>query len=177
MIIRSDPTKTADEWYDITSQVSPDAVEVPKLTKDASKDDEAKLRDVVSTAVCDAVREHIFKDADMEKLQKKHTVWALTFTKRLIIIVVLFYILANIYVGWAMIHYQTFDYLGQIYDKISTLVEVTIFGYLVKAGAENVPKIIQSNKNSREKLRLAAQQLSSSSDAQIDFPQQEIDEQ
>lgn len=86
------------------------------------------------------------QEKSLETQQLEHTSWALSFTKRLIIVIVTFFILATIYSGAVMWVSQSFEFLGQIYDDIVRLVEISVFGYLIKAGFENLPKIIGSQK-------------------------------
>lgn len=83
---------------------------------------------------------------ELSKTIHKQTLWALTFTKKLVIVIVTFFILATGYVAVAMWKFNEFSYLGTVYESICGLVQVVAFGYLLKAGLENVPKILFGDK-------------------------------
>lgn len=89
--------------------------------------------------------EKAFKQ-ELSSTVQKQTLWALTFTKKLVTVVVIFFVMATTYAGFMMYKFQDISYLGSVYDAICHLVEVVAFGYLLKAGCENVPKILNSFK-------------------------------
>lgn len=78
----------------------------------------------------------------IKKTVEKDTLWALTFTKKLVTIIVIFFIVATLYTGMAMWRSCDFTNLGTIYTDICELVKSVAFAYMMKSGFENVPKII-----------------------------------
>lgn len=67
--------------------------------------------------------------------------WLWEFSKRLVRACALIYVAVQLYAAAAMWHFQTFDYLGTMIEKSSDIMQYCVFGYMVKAGLENIVKI------------------------------------
>ena len=72
--------------------------------------------------------------------------WVWEFSKKAVLICFLYYMIVQAYAMIVMVVYCDFTYLGDLINKTGELVENCVFMYLIKAGIENVGKIIHSRK-------------------------------
>ena len=70
--------------------------------------------------------------------------WIWEFSKKAVLICLAFYIIVQIYAMIAMWRSSDFTYLGDLINKTGEIVENCVFAYFVKAGVENVGKIVIS---------------------------------
>lgn len=82
-----------------------------------------------------------------EAHEKSHSlIWVWEFSKKAVLVCFIFYILVQIYSMTVMVVYYDFSHLGELIYQTGEIVRNCVFGYLVKAGIENVGKIFWSNK-------------------------------
>ena len=74
--------------------------------------------------------------------------WIWEFSKKAVLVCFAFYIIVQIYSMIVMTVYCDFTHLGELINQTGEIVQNCVFGYLVKAGIENVVKIFWSKKNS-----------------------------
>lgn len=73
---------------------------------------------------------------------KSHSLlWVWEFSKKAVLICFIFYMIVQIYSMVVMIIYQDFTHLGELINQTGQIVQNCVFGYLIKAGIENVGKI------------------------------------
>lgn len=85
----------------------------------------------------------------LSKLQENsHSLrWVWEFSKKAVLICFLYYMIVQAYAMVVMVVYCDFTYLGELINKTGELVENCVFMYLVKAGIENVGKMLYSRKH------------------------------
>lgn len=71
--------------------------------------------------------------------------WVWEFSKKAVLICFSFYILVQVYAMVVMVKYYDFTHLGELINQTGEIVQNCVFGYLIKAGFENVGKIFCSN--------------------------------
>lgn len=71
--------------------------------------------------------------------------WIWEFSKKVVLICFLLYIVVQLYAMIVMVKHCDFTYLGDLITQAGSIVENGIFGYLIKSGIENIIKIICSN--------------------------------
>lgn len=74
--------------------------------------------------------------------------WVWEFSKKLILICSMFYIIVQIYSMTVMIIYHDFTYLGDLINQTGEILKECVFMYLAKAGFENLGKIFCSRHTS-----------------------------
>jgi hypothetical protein len=65
-------------------------------------------------------------------------------SQKAVLICFIFYVIVQVYSMIVMVKYCDFTHLGELIDKTGEIVQNCVFGYLVKAGVENVGKIFTS---------------------------------
>lgn len=70
--------------------------------------------------------------------------WIWEFSKKAVLICFMFYVIVQIYTMIVMWRYSDFTHLGDLINKTGEIVENCVFAYFVKAGIENVGKIVVS---------------------------------
>lgn len=88
------------------------------------------------------------KELDLRANIHEHShslMWVWEFSKKVVLICFLFYIAVQVYSMVVMVKYCDFTHLGELISQTGQIVRDCIFGYLVKAGVENVGKIIFSD--------------------------------
>lgn len=70
--------------------------------------------------------------------------WLWEFSKRVVIACAIFWALAQIYAMAAMAAAGDFSALPTLIDAAERVMETCVFGYMIKAGVENVGKIVTS---------------------------------
>ena len=84
-------------------------------------------------------------DLKTELQKDSHSLfWVWEFSKKAVLICFIFYVIVQVYSMVAMVKYCDFTHLGELIDKTGEIVQNCVFGYLVKAGVENVGKIFTS---------------------------------
>lgn len=76
-------------------------------------------------------------------MDKKQS-WLWEFSKRLVLICSVLYVIGFFYSCIVMWMYHDFSYLGTFIEQSSDILKTCVFGYFVKAGIENVMKIRRS---------------------------------
>lgn len=76
--------------------------------------------------------------------------WLWEFTKRLVIMCVIIYAAVQAFAMVSMAVSQDFSALDTLIEEATEVMTVCVFGYCVKAGAENVIKIHQSKERNDE---------------------------
>ena len=82
---------------------------------------------------------------DLKDVMHKNShalLWVWEFSKKAVLICFLCYMAVQIYSMVVMVKYCDFTHLGSLIEKTGEIVENCVFGYLVKAGVENISKII-----------------------------------
>ena len=87
--------------------------------------------------------------ADLYK-NSNSLLWVWEFSKKAVLICFLFYIVVQIYSMVVMVTYCDFSYLGDLINQTGEIVQNCVFAYLVKAGVENVGKIVFSRKDDEQ---------------------------
>lgn len=83
-----------------------------------------------------------------ELYDKSHSLlWIWEFSKKAVLICFAFYAIVQIYSMAVMIIYKDFTYLSDLINQAGEIVRECVFGYLVKAGVENLGKILVSRRN------------------------------
>ncbi len=85
--------------------------------------------------------------AEKEKIHRNPNslLWVWEFSKKAVLICFMFYIIIQIYSMVVMVKYMDFSYLGTLIDSAKELTRDCVFGYLIKAGLENIGKIWFNN--------------------------------
>lgn len=84
-------------------------------------------------------------DLKTELQKDSHSLfWVWEFSKKAVLICFIFYVIVQVYSMVVMVRYCDFTHLGELIDKTGEIVQNCVFGYLVKAGVENVGKIFTS---------------------------------
>ena len=84
-------------------------------------------------------------DLKTELQKNSHSLfWVWEFSKKAVLICFIFYVIIQVYSMVVMVKYCDFTHLGELIDKTGEIVQNCVFGYLVKAGVENVGKIFTS---------------------------------
>lgn len=73
------------------------------------------------------------------------TKWIWEFSKKIVLVCSILYVLGFFFACAAMWKFEDFTYLGTFIEQSSRILETCVFGYLVKAGVENVFKIKMDN--------------------------------
>lgn len=82
---------------------------------------------------------------------KSHSLlWVWEFSKKAVLICFAFYAIIQVYSMTVMFVYQDFTYLSDLITQAGELVRDCVFGYLVKAGVENIGKILISKREKEE---------------------------
>lgn len=89
------------------------------------------------------VKTDIYKDSHS-------LLWIWEFSKKAVMICFMFYVVVQIYSMVVMVKYCDLTHLGELITKTGDIVENCVFGYLVKAGVENVCKIVFSEPSEDE---------------------------
>lgn len=76
--------------------------------------------------------------------------WVWEFSKKAVLICFMFYVVVQIYSMIVMVKFGDFSYLGDLLNKTGEIVETCVFGYLCKAGVENVGKIVVRRKEPKD---------------------------
>lgn len=106
---------------------------------------ESKVRQIERKDRIDAV----MYNRKMRKINLKTTkrkgnnslIWVWEFSKKLVLICSALYIFSFFYSCVVMWKFYDFTYLGTFIEQASDILKTCVFGYLVKAGVENVFKI------------------------------------
>lgn len=88
------------------------------------------------------------KEMDLRATIHKNShslLWIWEFSKKAVLICFLFYIVVQVYAMVVMVYQCDYTHLGELINKTGEIAENCVFGYLVKAGVENVTKIIFSD--------------------------------
>ena len=72
--------------------------------------------------------------------------WLWEFSKRLVVMCVVLYAIVQLYSMVVMVVSSDFSALTILVEQITDVLKTCVFGYFVKAGAENVLKIYQRKK-------------------------------
>lgn len=90
-------------------------------------------------------------EAKAEMYNKSHSLlWIWEFSKKAVLICFSFYAIVQIYSMVVMIVYKDFVYLSDLINQAGEIVRDCVFGYLVKAGVENIGKILVSRSDEDE---------------------------
>lgn len=79
------------------------------------------------------------------RTQSHSLIWVWEFSKKAVLICFMFYMIVQVYSMWVMVKYYDFTHLGVLIEQTGQIVQNCVFGYLVKAGVENVFKISRSH--------------------------------
>lgn len=82
--------------------------------------------------------------------EKSRFLWVWEFSKKLVLLVTLLYVIEQIYAAVAMWIFSDFSYLGTMMEQSSDILKTCVFGYLVKSGIENAFKIRCSSPTNEE---------------------------
>lgn len=77
--------------------------------------------------------------------------WIWEFSKKAVLICLVFYVIVQIYAMVVMIRSGDFSYLGDLITKTGEILENCVFAYFVKSGIENFGKIVFTGPNSDQK--------------------------
>lgn len=101
-------------------------------------------------------------ESDIKKLIRRHErsnrqeksrfLWVWEFSKKLVLLVTLLYVIEQIYAAVAMWIFSDFSYLGTMMEQSSDILKTCVFGYLVKSGIENAFKIRCNPMNEEQTL-------------------------
>ena len=86
-------------------------------------------------------------------------VWVWEFSKKLVLICSALYVFSFFYSCVVMWKFFDFTYLGTFIEQASDILRTCVFGYFVKAGVENVFKIICSMISKKSKQETNAGEL------------------
>ena len=75
----------------------------------------------------------------------KERKWLWEFSKRLMVGVSIFTILITIFILYMIFKTEDMSYISSLIETTSDVFKVSVLGYLVKAGAENVVKVSHSS--------------------------------
>ena len=87
------------------------------------------------------------REMDLKSNMQKNShslMWIWEFSKKAVLICLIFYIAVQIYSMIVMVIYNDFSYLGDLINKTGDILENCVFAYFIKAGVENVGKIVFS---------------------------------
>lgn len=76
--------------------------------------------------------------------------WVWEFSKKLVIICSALYVFSFFYSCVVMWRFLDFTYLGTYIEQASDILKTCVFGYFIKAGIENVFKIVNSKFEQKE---------------------------
>lgn len=78
------------------------------------------------------------------KLKESGTalLWIWEFSKKIVLVCSLIYVISFIYSCWVMVKFCDLSYLGTFITETSEILRTCVFGYFVKAGVENIGKIV-----------------------------------
>jgi hypothetical protein len=76
--------------------------------------------------------------------------WLWEFSKRLVVMCVVLYAIVQLYTMVVMAVSGDYSALPILNEQITDVLKTCVFGYFVKAGAENVVKIYQRKKNKED---------------------------
>ena len=88
------------------------------------------------------------KEMDLRTAMQKssHSLfWVWEFSKKAVLVCFLFYVIVQIYAMVIMLKYEDFSYLGELINQTGEIVQNCVFVYFIKAGVENIGKIMRSN--------------------------------
>lgn len=85
------------------------------------------------------------------KRQKTMLNWILEFSKRVVVICVILYIIIEIFAIVAIWHFMDTTALITLISETSEVLKMGVFGYMIKAGIENWQKIKKSKQESENK--------------------------
>lgn len=77
--------------------------------------------------------------------------WIWEFSKKAVLICLMFYVIVQLYSMIVMVKYNDFSYLGDLINKTGEILENCVFAYFVKSGIENFGKIVFVGPNSDQK--------------------------
>ena len=90
-------------------------------------------------------------DLRSEMHKNSHSLfWVWEFSKKAVLICFIFYVIVQLYSMVVMVKYYDFTNLGILIEQTGQIVQNCVFGYLIKAGIENVGKIVKSNSDEDE---------------------------
>ncbi len=79
-----------------------------------------------------------------KKTNKRKWLWE--FSKKLVVMCVVFYAVIQVYSMVIMVVSKDFSALSILNEQVTDVLKTCVFGYFVKAGAENVIKIYEKKK-------------------------------
>ena len=85
------------------------------------------------------------------KRQKTMLNWILEFSKRVVVICVILYIIIEIFAIVAIWHFMDTTALITLISETSEVLKMGVFGYMIKAGIENWQQIKKSKQESENK--------------------------
>lgn len=93
-----------------------------------------------------------WKKKEMEVLsatqKSSHSLlWVWEFSKKAVLVCFLFYIVVQVYAMTVMVVYCDFANLGELINQTGEIVQNCVFAYFIKAGVENVGKIMRSTED------------------------------
>lgn len=77
-------------------------------------------------------------------------VWIWEFSKRMVLVCSCLYVIGFFYSCAVMLASRDYTCLGTFISESSDILRTCVFGYFVKAGVENVTKIVASNHQKNE---------------------------
>lgn len=84
------------------------------------------------------------------KFVKHSLLWVWEFSKKAVLICFIFWMIVQIYAMVVMAIFLDFTHLGELLNQTGQIVQNCVFGYLIKAGLENVTKIFSNRNQSNE---------------------------
>lgn len=85
------------------------------------------------------------KEMDLKSVIQENShslLWIWEFSKKAVLICLMFYVIVQIYAMVVMVRYNDFSYLGDLINKTGEILENCVFAYFVKSGIENFGKIV-----------------------------------
>lgn len=85
------------------------------------------------------------KEMDLKSVIQENShslLWIWEFSKKAVLICLMFYVIVQIYAMVVMVRYSDFSYLGDLINKTGEILENCVFAYFVKSGIENFGKIV-----------------------------------
>ena len=76
--------------------------------------------------------------------------WVWEFSKKAVLICFLFYVIVQIYSMYVMFTYADFSHLGDLINQTGEILQNCVFAYLIKAGLENIGKIVFTKKENKD---------------------------
>lgn len=111
---------------------------------------EKKVRDLERKDRIEKVKQNRkLRRIELNAQRKKNSnsvLWVWEFSKKMVQICALIYVVMFIYACVAMWRFFDFTYLGTLISETSDILKTCVFGYFIKAGLENVFKILGSSK-------------------------------